>query len=35
MSFETFYLGLVVTAFSAFALALSGVSIWSAIGAKR
>lgn len=35
MSFETLYLGLVVAAFSAFALTLGGVSIWSAMGDKR
>jgi hypothetical protein len=35
MSFETLYLGLVVAAFSAFALTLSSVSIWSATGGKR
>jgi hypothetical protein len=29
MSFETVYLAMVVAAFSSFAVALGGVSIWS------
>lgn len=35
MSFETLYLALVITAFSAFALTLGGVSIWSAVGTRK
>ena len=35
MPFETIYLALVVTAFSAFALTLGGVSVWSSLGGKR
>jgi hypothetical protein len=34
MSFETIYLTMVVVAFSAFAVTLGAVSIWSAAGAK-
>ena len=35
MSFDTLYLTLVVVAFSAFALILGGVSIWSSAGGKK
>jgi len=35
MPFDTLYLALVVVSFSAFALTLGGVAIWSAGGKKR
>ena len=35
MSFQDFYLILVVGAFSAFAVTLAGVSIWSKTGKPR
>ena len=34
MTFAEMYLTLVVVAFSAFALTLGGVAVWSSIGAK-
>ena len=35
MSFDTLYLAMVVVSFSAFALTLRGVSIWSAAGGEK